>query len=515
MCWQGGHPGFAKLEEAKILPIDRSKPCEHKTHMYNLVIPPPFEGVEEQAVYTTCIKNEEVSLRKRHLLNEGSPNPEEWQRCMDYVQRIAAKLSVERALTQEEFILRKGSPRQRARTIRAFQEFNEKGMTEHAFRVQAFIKVEKWSKSAISASDDADPDWHHVSEDDAGASTSFKPPRLIQHRSDMYCALLGQHIGAIEDQLWKYTEGGQSPFSKGKNSYQVAQQIADLGKDFTDPVYILADHSKFDSCVTVPWVALEHNFYMDCLPSDELDLLMEQQYFNKCYTKNGIRYLCEARKMSGEYTTSVGDTLINLSVLEDMFRKYLHRKLLNGDDSIIAMERSTFVKMLFEGRLSPAAWAKYGFKTTWSVVDRVEDVDFCQTKPVEVEPGVWRMVRTPWRAISRSRVAVKRYQGQGWAKLVAAIGMSELACGDGVPMMQAWSEALIRAAGGVKPLKAEFTRRARIEGNWQAKHRPVTDFARASFFEVFGIDAASQIEFEAWCDVTKLDILPLRWGLEL
>jgi hypothetical protein len=395
---------------------------------------------------------------------------------------LLSLISIDRPKTPEEVIAHKGSPAARRRYREAFAYIASFGWKAKMALVSAFVKVEKW---AI--------DYLHI-----------KPPRLIQFRCYEYCAALSCYLLAIEEQLWKITIKGLEVFAKSMNSFKTASVLDQMRLDFVDPVFIEADHSKFDSCVSKPWIWLEHKFYTTAMPSDELEELMGMQYENRAYTKHGIKYWCSGRKMSGEYNTSLGDTLINYCVLSDVFSGVRHRLLLNGDDSVICLERSDLPKL----DLSAAKWLEYGFKTTWKVVDTMEDLSFCQAKPVQLRPGVWRMVREPKRAISRSLISTKRYEGKAWYSLVAAMGHSELACGDGVPMMQAWGQCLIRASNGAVALEGELSRRANKEVTLTPEIKPITALARQSFEAAFGISAQEQEAFESWCDYQHLDVLP-------
>lgn len=440
-----------------------------------------------------------MALEKRHLIDEGEPEMEEWRRCMDIATNLMGHLGLMRVATAEEVVAHKGSPAARRRYEEAFYLDDNYGQMPNLQKVSMFIKLEKWTRAMMF-----DPD--------GGVglggeyATKYKPPRAIQYRSFRYCAQLSRYLLPIEEELWQFLEPwtGLCPFAKKMSSFAVAENIVQMGKLFSDPVYILADHSKFDSCVSTPWIALEHNAYMLANPCDELDALMEMQYMNEAYTKGGIKYVCKARKMSGEYNTSLGDTKVNYAVLSDVFRGVEHAKLLNGDDSVIVIERDSLRNL----DLSPEMWKRYGFKTTWSVVSTVEEVDFCQARPVEVREGVWRMVRLPARAISRGIVSVKRYLGPAWYALAAAIGQSELACGDGVPMMQAFAQLMIRSSLGAKPLASEISRRAKLEGVANPEAREVTELARHSFAMAFDITPQEQCNFETWCDAQVMEILP-------
>jgi hypothetical protein len=472
------------LLEARIKRIDDA-PCVHKTFCYRLIAPPPFEWIQEQGVFQACKLNELVALEKRHLLNEGEPDPVTWRRCMHSALELTCELSMVRVATPDEVVAHKSTPAARRRYAEAFTRNREEGWPATLQRVSAFVKVEKWEEGVMKK----------------------KAPRLIQYRSFRYCAELSTYLLPVEEALWNYEDptSGLKPFAKQMNSFQIADTIVRMADQFDNPIFVMADHSKFDSCVTAPWIALEENFYTAVTGSQqELSELMQMQYFNRGYTKGGVQYLCKARKMSGEYNTSLGDTLINWCILQDVFRGVRHVKLLNGDDSVICLETADFLGM----DLGPHVWRAYGFKTNFEVTKHIEQVEFCQSRPVQIREAVWRMVRSPKRAISRSIVAVKRYEGRAWLALCAAIGQSELACGDGVPMIQSFAQMMVRAACGVPPLPREMSRRAKLEAIQTPNARPVTDVARLSFEAAFEFTPQEQIEFENWCDDQTPTVLP-------
>jgi len=457
----------------------------HKTFVYHLVAPPPFAWYQPQGVFQACWRNELVSLQKRHLLFEQEPEPEEWRRCFAIAQVLVGELVGARVATDEEVVEHKGAPAARRRYTDAFTRYNGGGPSPTWDRVSAFVKVEKWPEESLS----------------------IKPPRLIQFRSYQYCGVLAKFMLPIEEQMWKWKDSGFCPFMKGLNSFETASRLREAWAQFDRPVAVLADHSKFDSCVTKMWKRwLQATFGT---ASDELVGLYEIQMRNRCYTKGGIRYWCEGREMSGEYTTSVDANIINWALLKDAYRHVLMKGkkvivFVNGDDSVVFMEADDYEP------LGPGDWRRYGFKTTVETVFEFEEIDFCQSKPVEVRPGIWRMVRSPYRAISRGSVSVKRYEGKAWYSLAASVGMSELACGDGVPMMQSWATYLLRCSMGAPPLKAEMSRRARLERR-VGEPREVTPTARESFSRAFGISISDQLDFERWCDLQSgsgLDVLP-------
>jgi len=125
------------------------------------------------------------------------------------------------------------------------------------------VKIEKWDTKSLGV----------------------KAPRLIQFRCYEYCALISQYLLAIEEVLWKYETKGIPVFAKNMNSFKVAETIIQMGDDFSDPVYVLADHSKFDSCITIPWIWLEKEAYLSVFKCELFSELLDHQFRNKCYTK--------------------------------------------------------------------------------------------------------------------------------------------------------------------------------------------------------------------------------------
>lgn len=463
--------GFVRLAD---------EPCVHKTYMYHLVPSPPFEWIQAQGTFQSCVKNEIVSLALRHLVSEGEPYPEELARCVQIRDKLIDWMPPIGVATPWEVVAHKGSPAARHRYEQAFTQLDNLGVGSKDTWIQMFIKVEKWEEALLDV----------------------KAPRGIQFRSYRYCGRLAQYLLPIEKELWRYEEEGLCPFAKQMNSFRVASTLVQMAAEFDDPIYVLADHSKFDSCISAPWIEFEKGGYVRANPDPMLADLMDAQFNNIGTTKHGTRYWCKARKMSGEYNTSLGDTLVNYCILKDVFRHVKHRLLVNGDDSVIILERNDLDVV----DLSGETWKRYGFKTTIEVVDHISKVEFCQSRPIMVREGTWRMVRTPARAISRSLVSVKRYQGKAWYSLLASLGYCELACGDGVPMLQSWAQALMRASLGAPVLASEISQRAKLERLTGPK--PITSIARETFADAFGFTEAEQLEFEDWCERVTLPVLP-------
>lgn len=441
-----------------------------------MFVAPPVDWIIPHTVYSNCVRNEYSSLVNRHLLMEGEPTKEVLARVNKRIDLLVDELDVPFECTEKQVLANKQNGMSYNRYLNAFRSLRNVGPQPKWAKVKAFVKVEKWPV----------------------AQMGVKAPRLIQHRSYQYCAEISRPLLAIEESLWKLCEQGIPVFSKKLNTFTTAQALIDAASRFSDPVFVLLDHSKFDSSVSKPWLEVEHQFYQKVLPDLHIAKALQQQLHNEGKTHGNIRYRCEGRRMSGDYNTSLGNSLINYFVIEDVFRDVLHFALINGDDSVVTLERSDLAKV----NLGSEVWASYGFKTTVGIVSELEEIDFCQAHPIQIRPGKWRMVREPRRAVSRSLISVKRYRGEGWYRLAASMGQSELACSDGVPIMQSWANYMLRAGRGRKVIQSELTRTARHESCLSPTVKAVQPIARDSFHRAFGIDAEEQKRIERWLDTT-------------
>lgn len=444
--------------------------------MYGLVEVPVFEELPKMGVYQACMLNELVSLQERHLVDTPALCKVTMRRVQDNISTWMASGTVSK-WSEAQVIAHKGSSALRRRYADAFKALAERGLRDSDYFVRAFIKIEKWDEALLGT----------------------KAPRMIQYRSFVYCAALSQYLCPVEELAWTTMQLESVPiFAKGRNSWAVADMLRDCWEAKSQPVAICADHSKFDSSVLDEHLDIEEAAYLEVMPDDYLRELLSHQRRNKCYSKGGIRYTCKVRKMSGEYNTSLGDSVINYGCLRDAFgQEALY--IINGDDSVIIQEENR----VDEDRIQdPTMWARYGFKTTIEFVREFEQIEFCQSRPVWMgHVQRWRMVRGPWRAIARSSISVKRYNGdKAWLGLLSAMAHSELACSDGVPMLQAWANYLYRCSGSAPIMVHEVSYKAKLEGwdmsKFEARLVPVHHETRESFAVAFGIPVARQLDFE-------------------
>lgn len=410
------------------------------------------------------------SLIGRHLICNGIPSRSV---AADMLRLLLTTFKPEyiEPLTRAEVIARKTDGPQRRRYARAKESLDRYGPSTSWARVSAFIKVEKWEQPLIDKK---------------------KPPRLIQFRTYPYCMEVSRYLIPIEEHLWKWQLNGLRVFAKGMNSFALGNLFWRAFNLFDNPFIVMMDHSKFDASLTEELIELvEHGLYRQFSNDPDFIKALKHQLANRCQTKNGIKYSCIGRKMSGEYNTSCGDSVVNLAIIMHTMEGtgIRYHPLVNGDDSVVICER--------DPRITPADFTKYGMKTEVETCREFTQISFCQSQPIMVRPEVWRFVRNPIRVMTRGVVSVKRYNGIGWAKLVNSIGHCELACNDGVPILQEFAQYLLRA--GAKHSKDilvhEITYRAKLERR-NPVPVPINDCARATFAEAFGISPTEQIGIE-------------------
>jgi len=465
--------------------------CKHRRCL-TFVVPEFNEGIGayQCSSWQGCACNELYALTNRHILNTpfvstrtASAVCHPW---LSLVQKELLSRGVRKATPK--MMLSRMSGRRRKRYENAFESLGKDWVHRKDKKVKAFVKFEKGDRIKI--------------ETDA-------VPRMIQYRSTRYTAALAQYLYPIEHELFTVDIHGnldapmnKRVFAKGMNSFDVANRLKEMDEWGDDTKWVLVDHHRFDSFMVTPWLKEEHKFYQSCYPSSNtLSDLLEAQIKNTCVTFGGIIYSINGKKMSGEFNTSLGDCWINACIIYNWVKEYGANILINGDDSVIAMSSAMFDKMM---RDKPDYFTSIGWSTKVETVDSFPEVEFCQCKPVEIKPGLWRMVRKPERVLSRGTSTIKKYHGVGWLRLLSSMGKCELAMNSGVPVLQSFAKYLLRQGRGYKPCvidDAWTEMRAKLEPFYNhPRVFAITDTARVSFSLAFGVPPESQVWLEEYFD---------------
>jgi hypothetical protein len=427
------------------------------------------------ASFEGCSRNEEYALRERHLTRMPYKDPRAIARMMSRFSNLLPANTV-RPWSPKEVLAHRSS-RLKRRYENAFASLEVEPLTLRDGRIEMFVKFEKEWADTIDA----------------------KAPRAIQFRTPRYTASISQYLMPIEKFIFSIDHQGypcpleRRLFAKGMNSFQCARRLEAMHR-WSNTAWILLDHSRFDANVTVDHIRWESKIYQRICagPTNQLDWLMRQQLVNRGRTHSGLRYTCRGKKMSGEYNTSLGDSVINAALILDWTAGVDAEILVNGDDSVVAIQADDMA------RLDPAYFANNGWNTKVEVVYDFHQVEFCQMRPVEVQMGNWRMVRNPWRVMNRAICTIQRYHGVAWHGYLRAVADCEYYCNYGVPVLEAFAHYIRRHSLGHKAVAlndyAEL--RARLEPHIKYKVHEPTSTARASLHLAWNITEAEQLVME-------------------
>lgn len=363
----------------------------------------------------------------------------------------------------------------------ALYSLEEQELSEIDSRLSAFVKFEKQDVA--------------------------KAPRVIYPRPPRYNLRLGKYLKHAEHKFFKAINkayGGRTKATviKGMNADESAKVLRAKWDCFSKPIAIGLDASKFDMHVSVAALKYEHSFYKSLFPrSKELSKLLRWQLRSKGTARaiDGIvKFLLEGGRCSGDLNTSLGNCIIMCALV------YAYAKLRgvtielanNGDDCVVFME-SCDERRFMDGL---SAWFKSkGFAMTVEpTVDEFEQVEFCQTKPVELSSG-WRMVRKLSSCLEKDLICLLNMPNDKvYKKWLAAIGMCGGMLSTGVPVLHMFYDMFSRhgSACGDGMLKEVFKNRSQLQLAKGLATGVVDARSRVSFYYAFGVLPDEQVAME-------------------
>lgn len=329
-----------------------------------------------------------------------------------------------------------------------------------------------------------------------------KEDRCIQYRDVTYNAALARQLHHVEHRLYASLKNsdGTPVILKGLAPMQRAIVVDHWKRQFKDPVFILADASRWDAHVNKELLAEEHRFYKRCRGyNPELVKLLKMQKKNIGFSTGGIVYRMKAKRMSGDYNTALGNSVLNAAMLMSIFEARVsdYRLGIDGDDSIGVIERAELSKLddLAEACLS------MGHEETIEVVDTIERAEFCQSRIVYTAAGP-TFVRNPWKALHLGGTSVRGLSDRQARQWAAAKALCEVYTNPGVPVISELFRRVLKESG-VSLAAAQSFKFASVDEEWKktlcrdfVADVPVTDEARASFYLAWGIAPVDQIELE-------------------
>nr|WKV33715.1 MAG: RNA-dependent RNA polymerase [Riboviria sp.] len=429
--------------------------------------------------YDSCSANELLSLVNRHLVtNEHLVDSQQelWLATYDHYVCVRPPQKIMPVSLDEVVQSKRGSKKKQYR--RALESLRVKPLTQRDANIKMFVKNERMTLTVPP-----------------------KAPRAIQSRSPRYNLHFQQFTIAYSKLWYKNIPLDDRVCTKGMNQLEIASWIVTNWAKYSDPVADLYDHSFFDSKQNSLAIFYQNKYVDSCFNDPEYNELYKQRINNKCYTRNGIRYKVVATRLSGDGDTSDGNSTLNDMMLCYVNRGLRHSRCLIGDDSIVIRERS-------DGHLvDRESLAAYGFATKHAIANSIADIEYCQCKPVHTQGG-WLMVRDPQRVISRGTVCIDRSINtldlyKRWCR---GVGDCEVTCNRGVPVLQAFAKFMQRATDSKAILDREFEYH-QLDAILPEQ---ITDTARVSFYEAFGITVSMQLHLEQMFDGLSWDVDLLR-----
>lgn len=341
-----------------------------------------------------------------------------------------------------------------------------------------------------------------------GYEVECKPsaPRCIQYRNKRYCLRLATYLHPIEEHCYKFTDWTDTPvFSKGRNMLQRGQDLHKKWSQFAFPKAILLDHSKFDAHIGSELLNLERQYYQACNDSSELAFLLNCQQVNVGRTKNNTRYVTKATRMSGDQNTGLGNSLINYAILKSFVNHYKLKASIyvDGDDSVIVIEDEGI-------KYDLDYFTQFGMVTKGDETVDFSQVEFCQTRPVELEQG-WTMVRNPYRLLTRMPWTVKDLSPRQLKPYLASIGRCELALGMGAPIGQYIGQKLAALSDKHILTDLEWVAKQQNYKPRRAHLVPPTAKVRDSYAAAWGISPDQQRVLEGvHVELLTVDVLPIE-----
>lgn len=438
-------------------------------------------------MHNSCLCNEEISLRNRVLMKVPEPDPIFVRRARSVAHRIADWLGRYEVPMDGEWIERySGRKRTLYENARLDLMFEPIGRRDRY--TKSFIKAEK-------------------------ISDVTKDPRMIQARMPRYNYEIGNFLKPLEHKLYRL-KGTRCLkkllpptrlIAKGLDSRARASLIREKLEQFPHGVCYGIDASRFDAHVSKQLLTVEHSVYLRSWRGNRLlQKLLSYQIVNHGWTGNGIRYKCPGGRMSGDMNTALGNCIlmviiISVSMANLGFGPSQWDMLCDGDDALIFVNAGSLRP---EHLVAQMARAGMTIKIE-SVAREVEEVEFCQSKPVFTEDGE-KMVRDPTKVLSMALASNKWFREPRYIDgHLTRLGKCYLSIAMGVPVLQEFALAMLRNGKG-RTLKSNVMTGAVYKAIQEYRSHEgviapvqISSAARISFAEAFNISLDEQFIIES------------------
>lgn len=448
--------------------------------------------------------NQLVSFHNRVCGRVPVPDPLIMREFRKYMAKLARSLPQATPWTLDEVVSSYHGPK-RTRYEQAAHEYRAHGLTKTQADVKMFIKCEKIPYLESKQNPD---------------------PRAIQYRNPVFAVNLATFIKPIEDIVYRLKGNRMNNcpptpvFGKSLDSVARAALLEKKIAGFERPVILPLDASRFDQHFDVLHLQVLHMVYLMLIKDDYFALLLSWMVVNKVRSSKNLKYVAVGGRMSGDMDTALGACLLMFGFVGFMFERLnVHWDCLcDGDDILLIIEerdyKSTVTREYIEAhflslgqeiKVEPPAYS-------------MEEVVWCQATPVWVNSR-YKFTRNPSKVLSGALVGPKWLQMRSERSrraLANTIGLCEAHLNKGVPVLQAFAQAIIRNAATSRQVKLNHTDsllykvRHELGKTWlnsipSVEAVPVSDETRVSFAHAFNIPITQQLEYEAFFDTWKIN----------
>lgn len=332
-------------------------------------------------------------------------------------------------------------------------------------------------------------------------------PRLIQPRSPEYNILIGRYLKPAEKLIYKAIDRvfGHHVVLKCDNPWQRAATIKQYWSEIDNPCFVGLDASRFDQHVSPEALEFEHRLYNSIFKDKELARYLSWQVDNIGFAnfRDGcVKYAVKGVRGSGDMNTALGNVFLMCSITHHYLEllDVPYRFINDGDDCGVFISKEN-VHLLQE---LPDHHLAYGFEMqVEDTVFELEQVEFCQSRPVHLGSNNWMMVRNIWKAMRNDWLNINSSSYASLNDRLAATGRCGLALYADVPVLGAMYSRMTQIQHNTEVvnrlLNEHFSGIGRTWRMFASQHRryPVLEpEARVSLYKAFGILPDHQVELE-------------------
>jgi hypothetical protein len=357
--------------------------------------------------------------------------------------------------------------------------------------------------------------------------------RPIQMRPPEFNILIGSYVRKIEHEVYnilRSMNGGTPCIMKGYTTDGVCQIIVDSWRYFDDPVAILTDASKFDLHVSRQAILWKHLLYLLFFNSVDgakfQGLLNAQLDPNVTAISRDLKIVFNLLMLrSGDIDTSLTGCLLMTAIQWTFYRIVLKidAKIIdNGDDCLVIVSQSQLdAALLRESKqadqfpgLIQQFFTNFGMQLeVENIVDRLEDISFCQCRPIELSDGTYTMIRNPLTVITKDCATKKKFQSvEQYYSWLRAIGEGGARSNHGIPILSEFYYSMHRH-GFLDSKDKSRKFKGVIENEYSILRysgkgdftpcKPthadeITDQSRLSFYKMTGITPDDQLYIEGY-----------------